>query len=63
MVGDRVVEGKENLSNFLKGGAVDGTRELANGKTCAFCDVFEVSNDRAAAIIEITSYVIEIERC
>ena len=40
-------------------GAVNGTTKLKNGKTYAFCDVYEFSNAKAVAVKEITSYIIE----
>ena len=44
-----------------KTGAVNGTMKLKNGKTYAFCDVYEFSNTKGEKVKEITSYVIEIK--
>ena len=42
-----------------KAGAVNGTAKMKNGKTYAFCDVYEFSNTKGEGVREITSYVIE----
>ena len=48
-----------HVATHGKTGAVNGTIKLKNGKTYAFCDVYEFSNAKAVAAKEITSYVIE----
>lgn len=50
-----------HVATHGKAGAVNGTTKLKNGKTYAFCDVYEFSNAKAVAVKEITSYVIEIK--
>lgn len=80
IVGDTLIEGKDNFSAFLKqrendraleltiqhiathgkAGAVNGTVTLENGKTRAFCDVYEFTNTKGSKVKEVTSYVIEI---
>ncbi len=49
----------QHVVSHGKAGAVNGTRVLENGKTYAFCDVYEFSSAKAASVKEITSYVIE----
>ena len=49
-----------HVATHGKAGAVNGTTKLKNGKTYAFCDVYEFSNTKGDAVKEITSYVIEI---
>ena len=44
-----------------KAGAVDGTKKQKNGKTFAFCDVYEFHNTIGTSVREIISYVIEIK--
>lgn len=48
-----------HVATHGKAGAVNGTSKLKNGKTHAFCDVYEFSNAKGTAIKEITSYIIE----
>ena len=48
-----------HIATHGKAGAVDGTIKLGNGKTLAFCDVFEFNSSTGKSIREITSYVIE----
>ena len=50
-----------HVATHGKTGSVNGTRKLKNGKTYAFCDVYEFSNAKAVAVKEITSYVIETQ--
>ena len=50
-----------HVATHGKAGAVNGTTQLKDGKTYAFCDVYEFSNSKGIAVKEITSYVIEIE--
>lgn len=81
IVGDQLIEGKDNFAKALekirndraiqltvqhvathgKAGAVNGTTKLKNGKTYGFCEVYEFSNNKGAAVKEIISYVIEIK--
>lgn len=49
----------QHVVSHGKAGAVNGTLVLENGKTYAFCDVYEFSGAKAASVKEITSYVIE----
>jgi len=78
VVGRRLIEGKENLTDALekirkdkvaeiiiqhvsthgRAGAVNGTKKLENGKSFAFCDVYEFSGAKGTSIKGITSYVI-----
>ncbi len=43
-----------------KSGAVDGTLDLADGKTLAFCDVYEFGSAKGTSVKAITAYTIEI---
>ena len=81
IVGDRLLQGKDNFATALermkkdqtveltinhvathgKAGAVDGTTKLKNGKTRAFCDVYEFNGVKGTRVKEITSYRIEIK--
>lgn len=49
----------KHVATHGKAGAVDGTMTFANGKTRAFCDVYEFGNAKGENVKEITSYVIE----
>ncbi len=51
----------QHVATYGKTGAVDGTTKLENGKTRAFCDVYEFSNTKGTAVKEITSFIIEIK--
>lgn len=51
----------QHVATHGKTGAVNGTTKLENGKTRAFCDVYEFSNTTGTAVKEITSYIIEIK--
>ena len=48
-----------HVATHGKAGAVNGTSKLKNGKTHAFCDVYEFGNTKGTFVKEITSYVIE----
>jgi hypothetical protein len=81
IVGDELIQGKENFAKALeqrkagkaaqltvqhisthgKSGAANGTIKFKNGKTRAFCDVYEFKDTKGSSVKEITSYVIEIE--
>ncbi|MCI0554469.1 MAG: nuclear transport factor 2 family protein [Anaerolineae bacterium] len=50
-----------HVATHGKAGAVNGTTKLKNGKTHAFCDVYEFSNSKGTTVKKITSYIIEIE--
>ena len=50
-----------HIATHGKSGFVNGTTKLKNGKTYTFCDVYEFSNTKGAAVKEIASYVIEIK--
>ena len=57
---DKVVQlTVHHVATHGKAGAVNGTLKLKNGKTNAFCDVYEFSNTKGTVVKEITSYVIE----
>ena len=49
-----------HIATHGKAGAVNGTIKLKNGKTRAFCDVYEFRGAKGTSIKEITSYVIEV---
>ncbi|HET9911226.1 MAG TPA: nuclear transport factor 2 family protein [Anaerolineales bacterium] len=49
-----------HITTHGKAGAVDGTVILEDGKTRAFCDVYEFNGAKGTAVKEITSYVIDI---
>ena len=81
IVGDELIQGKDNLAQALeqrkagkaaeltvhhisthgKSGAANGTVKFNNGKTRAFCDVYEFKDTKGSSVMEITSYVIEME--
>lgn len=44
-----------------KAGAVNGTMRLKNGKSRAFCDVYEFSGASGKSVKEIVSYIVEVE--
>jgi hypothetical protein len=50
-----------HIATHGKAGAGDGTLKLKNGKTQAFCDVFDFTNAKGEAVKEITTYVINLE--
>ena len=50
-----------HIATHGKTGAVDGTVKFKNGKTHAFCDVYEFSNSKGSSVKEIASYRIEIK--
>lgn len=49
-----------HITSHGKAGAVNGTQKYRNGKTIAFCNVYEFSNTKGTLVKEITSYLIEI---
>ncbi|MBN2118584.1 MAG: hypothetical protein JW730_18565 [Anaerolineales bacterium] len=49
-----------HIATHGKAGAVDGTVILEDGKTRAFCDVYEFNGAKGTAVKEITSYGIDI---
>ena len=51
----------QHVATHGKAGAVNGTKKLKNGKTYAFCDVYEFSGVKGTSVQEITSYVIELK--
>jgi hypothetical protein len=51
----------DHVATHGKAGAVDGTRTLTNGRTLAFCNVYEFSNAKGSLVRAITSYIIEVE--
>ena len=50
-----------HIATHGKAGAADGRIKLKNGKTHAFCNIYEFSNTKGTSVKEITSYVIEIK--
>ena len=57
---DRVAElSIHHIATHGKSGAVDGMRKMKNGRTVAFCDVYEFKDAKGTRVKEITSYVIE----
>jgi len=51
----------QHIATYGKAGAVNGVTKLTNGKTRAFCDVYEFKDTKGTGVKEITSYVIEIK--
>jgi SnoaL-like domain len=49
-----------HVATHGKAGAVNGTSTFEDGKTRAFCHVYEFSNTKAVAVKEIISYIMEI---
>jgi hypothetical protein len=50
-----------HVATHGKAGAVNGTTKMKDGKTRAFCDVYEFSNSKGNSVKEITSYIIEVK--
>jgi len=50
-----------HIATHGKAGAVVGNLKFKNGKTSAFCDVYEFSNTKGTSVQEIPSYEIEIK--
>lgn len=50
-----------HIATHGKSGFVNGTIQWKNGRTSAFCDVYEFSNAKGIAVKEIASYVIEVK--
>jgi len=44
-----------------KAGAVNGTTKSKNGRSHAFCDVYEFANTKGTIVKEITSFVVPIK--
>ena len=51
----------QHVATHGKAGAVNGIKELADGKTFGFCDVYEFGNSKGTLVREITTYQIEIK--
>ena len=49
-----------HIATHGKAGAANGTMKFKNGKTVAYCNVYEFSNTKGTSVKEITSYEIEI---
>jgi hypothetical protein len=49
-----------HVATHGKAGAANGIRKLKNGKTRAFCDVYEFRGTTGTRVKEIASYVIDI---
>jgi hypothetical protein len=50
-----------HIATHGKAGAADGTMKFKNGKTVAYCNVYEFSNTKGTSVREITSYEIELK--
>ena len=50
-----------HVATHGKAGAVNGTTKMKDGKTRAFCDVYEFSNSKGNTVKEITTYIIEVK--
>jgi hypothetical protein len=50
----------QHVATHGKAGAVDGRIKFKNGKTVAYCNMYEFSNTKGTSVKEITSYEIEI---
>ena len=50
-----------HVATHGKACAVNGTTKMKDGKTRAFCDVYEFSNSKGNTVKEITSYIIEVK--
>ena len=50
-----------HVATHGKAGAVNGTTKMKDGKTRAFCDVYEFSNSKGNTVKEITSYIIAVK--
>jgi len=51
-----------HVVNHGKAGAVNGTSNLTNGQTRAFCNMFAFSTTKGTAVKAITSYVVEMPK-
>ena len=49
-----------HIATHGKTGAVDGMIKTGNGKTLAFCNVYEFSNAKGVSIKEIITYRVEV---
>jgi hypothetical protein len=62
MKGDKAVQlTVHHVATHGKAGAVNGTTKMKDGKTRAFCDVYEFSNSKGNSVKEITSYIIKVK--
>jgi len=50
-----------HISTHGRSGAANGAIKFNNGKTRAFCDVYEFKDTKGSSVKEITSYLIEME--
>lgn len=50
----------EHVVNHGKAGAVNGSVCYTNGRSIAFCHMFEFSNTKGSAVKQIKSYLIEV---
>lgn len=50
-----------HIATHGKTGAVDGTYKFKNGKTLAFCDVYEFSNSKGNQVKAISSFKIPVK--
>jgi len=48
-----------HITTHGKAGAADGRIGFKNGKTRAFCNIYEFSNAKGTNVKEISSYAIE----
>lgn len=50
-----------HIATHGKASAADGKIKFKNGKTHAFCNVYEFNNTKGTSVKEIISYIIEIK--
>ena len=50
-----------HIATHGRAGVGDGTLKLKNGRSQAFCDVFDFTNAKGQAVKEITTYVIDLK--
>lgn len=51
----------KNIITHGRSAAVDGTMKSPDGKTYAFCDVYQFRGLKNPKIKEMTSYVVEVD--
>ena len=51
----------QHIATHGKAGAANGTMKFKNGKTVAYCNVYEFSDTKGTSVREITSYEIELK--
>ena len=50
-----------HIATHGQSGAADGTIKFKNGKTIAYCNIYEFNNTKGTLIREISSYEIELK--